>query len=50
MRGAPQPVSWKTGLWFLPGILIIVGPFIWFIKTNNALNEYWQRSAQPVAG
>jgi len=41
-RGQPQPVTAKTGLWYFPGMLIIVGPFIWFIKTNNALNEYWQ--------
>ena len=50
LRGAPKPVSGATGAWVIPGILILVGPFIWFIKTNNALNEYWQRSAQPVAG
>ena len=41
-RGHPQPVSAATGLWFFPGILILVRPFIWFVRTNNALNEYWQ--------
>jgi hypothetical protein len=41
-RGQQRPVSALTGLWFFPGILILVGPFIWFIQTNNALNEYWQ--------
>jgi len=49
LRGAPKPVSGATGAWYFPGFLILVGPFIWFVKTNNALNEYWQRSAQPVA-
>jgi Domain of unknown function (DUF4234) len=41
-RGQQKPVSALTALWFFPGMLILVGPFIWFVKTNNALNEYWQ--------
>ncbi len=41
-RGQQKPVSAVTGLWFFPGILILVGPFIWFVQTNNALNTYWQ--------
>jgi hypothetical protein len=41
-RGQEKPVSALTGLWFFPGIFILVGPFIWFITTNNALNAYWQ--------
>ena len=41
-RGLRSPVSALTGLWFFPGMLILIGPFIWFVKTNNALNEYWQ--------
>ena len=41
-RGQEKPVSGLTGLWFFPGIFILVGPFVWFVQTNNALNEYWQ--------
>ncbi|MCZ2860639.1 DUF4234 domain-containing protein [Blastococcus sp. VKM Ac-2987] len=41
-RGQQSPVSALTGLWFFPGLFILVGPFIWFIRTNNALNEYWR--------
>ncbi len=41
-RGQEKPVSALTGLWFFPGIFILVGPFIWFVQTNNALNDYWQ--------
>jgi len=41
-RGQEKPVSALTALWFFPGIFILVGPFIWFIRTNNALNEYWE--------
>jgi F0F1-type ATP synthase membrane subunit c/vacuolar-type H+-ATPase subunit K len=41
-RGQQAPVSGATGLWYFPGILIIVGPIIWFVKTNGALNDYWR--------
>ena len=41
-RGQEKPVSALTGLWFFPGIFILVGPIIWFVQTNNALNDYWQ--------
>ncbi|SEO47798.1 DUF4234 domain-containing protein [Trujillonella endophytica] len=39
--GRQPPVTVLTGLWFFPGALILVGPFIWFVRTNRALNEYW---------
>lgn len=38
-RGQEAPVSAITGLWIL---LPIAGPFIWFMKTNGALNDYWR--------
>lgn len=41
-RGQQEPVSAMTGLWYLPGMFIIVGPIVWFVKTNGALNEYWK--------
>ena len=40
--GRAAPVSGATGLWYIPGFLILVGPIIWFVKTNGALNEYWK--------
>jgi hypothetical protein len=40
--GRPAPVTWATGLWYFPGMLILVGPLVWFIQTNAALNEYWR--------
>jgi hypothetical protein len=40
--GQKKPVSGATGLWYFPGILILVGPLVWFIKTNGALNAYWR--------
>jgi hypothetical protein len=40
--GRRQPVSALTGLWFFPGILLLVGPLIWFVLTNRALSDYWR--------
>jgi hypothetical protein len=40
--GQPKPVSAATGLWYLPGMFILVGPIVWFVKTNGALNDYWR--------
>ena len=40
--GRPAPVSVATGLWYFPGMLILIGPLVWFVKTNGALNDYWR--------
>ena len=41
-QGRPRPVTATTGLWVLLGWLILVGPLVWLIKTNGALNAYWR--------
>ena len=41
-QGRPRPVSATTGLWVLLGSFILVGPLVWLIKTNGALNAYWR--------
>jgi hypothetical protein len=41
-RGQDKPVSAATGLWSFPGVFILVGPIVWFVKTNAALNSYWR--------
>jgi hypothetical protein len=42
-RGWKAPVSAVTGLWvLLLGWLLFVGAFVWFVKTNGALNAYWR--------
>jgi hypothetical protein len=47
-EGEEPPVTTMDGLWFFPGVFIIVGPFIWFIKVQNALNDFWgRRGGQP---
>lgn len=40
--GRTKPVSAVTGLWFFPGAFVLVGPIVWFVKTNGALNAYWR--------
>ena len=40
--GRPKPVSAVTALWVIPGFLLLVGPIVWFVKTNGALNAYWR--------
>ncbi len=47
--GRAKPVSAATGLWYFPGMLILIGPFIWFIKTNGALNDYWKSMGAPAS-
>ena len=41
-KGMKAPVSGATGLWYFPGMFILVGPIVWFVKTNGALNSYWR--------
>ena len=41
-EGRRRPVSALTGLWFFPGIFLLVGPIVWFVLTNSALNDYWR--------
>ena len=40
--GQRKPVSGATGLWYFPGMFLLVGPIVWFVKTNGALNAYWR--------
>lgn len=40
--GQPKPVSAVTALWLVLGWVILVGPIVWFVKTNGALNAYWR--------
>ena len=41
-RGQTPPVTGVTGLWVIPGFLLVVLPIVWFVKTNGALNDYWR--------
>ncbi|MBM2822199.1 MAG: hypothetical protein HW413_945 [Thermoleophilia bacterium] len=44
--GREAPFSGWTGLWLL---LPIIGAFIWFIKIQGALNQYWESKASSSA-
>jgi hypothetical protein len=41
-HGRSRPVSATTGLWMVLGAFILVGPLVWLVKTNGALNAYWR--------
>jgi hypothetical protein len=40
--GIESPVRGVTGLWIL---LPIAGVFVWFVKVQGALNNYWRTQA-----
>ena len=39
LDGGHSPVRAIYGLWFL---LPLIGPLVWFIQVQGALNRYWQ--------
>ena len=42
-RGQRSPVSASTGLWYLLlAWALFLGPIVWFVKVNGALNDYWR--------
>ena len=40
-----SPISTVWGLWFL---LPIVGNFIWYLKMQEVINDYWMRRGAPA--
>jgi Domain of unknown function (DUF4234) len=44
--GQEKPVTGLTGLWIL---LPIVGGIVWFVKTQGALNRYWESKGAIAA-
>jgi amino acid transporter len=46
LDGRPSPVRGIYGLWIL---LPILGPIIWFVQVQGALNSYWEsKGASPA--
>jgi uncharacterized membrane protein YraQ (UPF0718 family) len=45
LAGRQKTVEGITGLWIL---LPLIGPIIWFVKTNGALNDYWRSLGAPA--
>src|SRR4051794_19719745 len=48
-EGEQSPVTAMTGLWFFPGCFILVGPIIWYVQVQNAMNDFWGRR-QSIGG
>jgi Domain of unknown function (DUF4234) len=46
--GQASPVSGWTGLWLVPGGILIIPAVIWFVLIQGALNRYWTGQA-PAA-
>jgi Domain of unknown function (DUF4234) len=42
--GRSSPVSALWGLWFL---LPIIGHFVWYLKVQSALNDFWRSKGSP---
>jgi hypothetical protein len=40
--GRQPPITGWTGLWLVPGIVLIVPAIVWFVKVQGALNRYWE--------
>jgi hypothetical protein len=48
--GREPPITGWTGLWLVPGILLIAPAIVWFVKIQGALNRYWsEKEAAPGA-
>jgi Na+/proline symporter len=40
--GREPPVTGWTGLWLIPGVILIIPAIVWFVKVQGALNRYWE--------
>jgi hypothetical protein len=47
--GKEPPVSGWTGLWLFPFGFLIITAIVWFVKTQGALNRYWEEAAGSAA-
>ena len=39
--GQEPPVTGWTGLWIVPGAILIIPIIVWVVKVQGALNRYW---------
>ncbi len=40
--GREPPITGWTGLWIVPGAILIIPIFVWYAKVQGALNRYWE--------
>jgi hypothetical protein len=43
--GHEPPVTGWTGLWLVPGVILVIPAIVWFVKVQGALNRYWTAKA-----
>jgi hypothetical protein len=43
--GREPPVNGWTGLWLVPGAILVIPAIVWFVKVQGALNRYWTEKA-----
>lgn len=46
----PSPVRGWSGLWLVPGAILLIPAIVWFVKVQGALNRYWTGKAGYTAG
>jgi Na+/proline symporter len=46
--GREAPITGWTGLWLVPGAILIIPIFIWIAKVQGSLNDYWESEAGAV--
>jgi len=47
--GREPPVTGWTGLWLVPGAILVIPAIVWFVKVQGALNRYWESKAPAGA-
>ena len=46
--GREKPMTGWTGLWYFPGLILIIPGIVWFVKVQGTLNRYWEsKGATP---
>ena len=46
--GREAPITGWTGLWLVPGAILIIPIFIWIVKVQGSLNRYWESKASAA--
>ena len=46
--GREPPVTGWTGLWLVPGAILVIPAIVWFVKVQGAVNQYWTAKAGRV--
>jgi hypothetical protein len=46
--GREPPITGWTGLWLVPGAILIIPIFIWIAKVQGSLNRYWESEASTA--